>query len=55
MNWRTRRLIYVWSFLVALQVVAVLLVACRSEIDCDDPDVWSTQQGVEQCAVNGGK
>lgn len=38
--------------LVTLVVLAVVLaVGSESGIDCNDPAVWATAQGVQHCAV----
>lgn len=43
--------------LLAMSVLTLLVVALvnRPVIDCSEPAVWGTEQGVRACAVNGGK
>lgn len=41
----------VWLILTALVLVWVHV----SRVDCNDPAVWATADGVRACAVNGGQ
>lgn len=41
--------------LTLITLVAVVFVMVRPGVDCDDPQVWGTETGVQACAINGGK
>lgn len=40
--------------LMIITLVAVMIVE-SNKINCNDPQVWGTQSGVQHCAINGGK
>lgn len=42
--------------MITLVVLAVIFaVQSESGINCNNPATWSTKQGVQHCAINGGK
>lgn len=45
-----------WQFgSMVIMTILVLVLINRPSVDCNDPVTWSTAEGVEQCAINGGK
>lgn len=43
--------------LLAMTIMTLLVVIMveSSKINCSDPQVWGTSEGVRHCAINGGK
>ena len=35
--------------------IVIMIPMTSSKINCNTPNTWATAQGVEQCAINGGK
>lgn len=40
---------------MSIMTLLVVFLVNRPVIDCSEPAIWGTEQGVEACAVNGGK
>lgn len=45
----------IFALVTAVTMISVLASGCKSEPDCKDPQTWSTEAGVQACAINGGK
>lgn len=41
--------------IMTVLTVLVVVIMNKSKIDCNDPATWSTKQGVQHCAIDGGK
>ncbi len=40
---------------ITLALVIMIPKITEPKINCNTPTTWSTAQGVEHCAINGGK
>lgn len=41
--------------MIVLAIVIMIPMINGDKINCNTPSTWATAQGVEQCAINGGK
>lgn len=51
---RNRTQVLIMGALTMITLTMIILMG-RPSVDCDQPETWATESGVQACAINGGK